>query len=275
MPKGHFKHDTEQLKRWYYDEQKSATEIADLLGVTSGAVYDMMRRRNMKRRSNSQAQRLYNGYEKLTDKAMLQNLYIDQEMTTDEIANVIGCNSESVRKALIHFKISRRSHGMRVEPRLKHFRNQQWLYREYITNNKSQAQIAEENDCAESLVCKWVKRHQIHKHSRWSDNDYNESHTARNNQDYSRWRKAVLEAFKHTCYVCGKKQHLQAHHIVTFAHNVELRYIEKNGVCLCKMCHKAVHRSSYNSSQQKQKLGETEKTRLGQLRTKLLREHVE
>ena len=41
--------------------------------------------------------------------------------------------------------------------------------------------------------------------------------------------------------LCSRKGgELQAHHVVRFADNYELRFILSNGVTLCKKCHKYV-----------------------------------
>lgn len=43
------------------------------------------------------------------------------------------------------------------------------------------------------------------------------------------------------CKVCGSFDGLQAHHIVSWAKNTDLRYDISNGVTLCKECHAIEH----------------------------------
>jgi transposase len=234
------KHDTKWLYSQYIEKKIDAVDIARELGVTSGAVYDMLRRRGIKRRSNSEAQRLVFNYPMLWDKNYLSNAYLKEKLTTYEIAQRIGCNEESVRKALIRYKIPRRSKGTRYF--IEEVRDKDWLYEQYVTKNKSQLQIAEELDCGETVINKWVRKHKIHKDTRWSGNDFTESKSNRNSKEYDRWRKQVLKR-DGKCVHCGALKRLQAHHIKTFAHNIELRYLVQNGVTLCQKCHRKFHSS--------------------------------
>jgi UDPglucose 6-dehydrogenase len=60
--------------------------------------------------------------------------------------------------------------------------------------------------------------------------------------NHRRWRKAVLERDKHTCQKCGSNQKLHVHHIREFAFFPESRFDVNNGLTLCKMCHKKLHK---------------------------------
>ncbi len=57
--------------------------------------------------------------------------------------------------------------------------------------------------------------------------------TLRNKLDKA-WSRAILSKGK--CEICGKKESLNAHHIVG-RRNLALRWDLKNGVCLCAGCH--------------------------------------
>lgn len=61
--------------------------------------------------------------------------------------------------------------------------------------------------------------------------------------EYKEWRTKVFMRDKFTCVICGKTGgELEAHHIYTFADHPDLRLDIKNGVTLCKTCHKKVHK---------------------------------
>lgn len=65
----------------------------------------------------------------------------------------------------------------------------------------------------------------------------------RRTKQYATWRTSVFERDRYTCQECGQVGgELEGHHIKPFAKYVKLRYEIKNGVTLCKMCHKERHR---------------------------------
>ncbi len=55
------------------------------------------------------------------------------------------------------------------------------------------------------------------------------------------WRNAVFQRDEYSCKDCGKKGHIQAHHIKSWAVHPELRYNINNGVTLCLLCHAKRH----------------------------------
>ena len=69
----------------------------------------------------------------------------------------------------------------------------------------------------------------------------------RRSKDEQAWRKAVLKRDARTCQACffpSKK--LCAHHIESYAKNIESRNDLTNGVTLCEPCHRELH-SQYGS----------------------------
>jgi hypothetical protein len=60
--------------------------------------------------------------------------------------------------------------------------------------------------------------------------------------EYSEWRRSVYQRDNYTCQKCGQVgKTLHAHHIESFNNNPKLRTEIKNGVTLCKKCHKNFH----------------------------------
>lgn len=60
---------------------------------------------------------------------------------------------------------------------------------------------------------------------------------------YKEWRGKVYKRDNYTCQHCNSNNgHLNAHHIIPYAKNEELRFELSNGITLCEECHKAEHR---------------------------------
>lgn len=61
--------------------------------------------------------------------------------------------------------------------------------------------------------------------------------------EYYEWRRYVYEKDNYTCRCCGdsKGGNLVAHHILNYSEHDELKTDIKNGITLCKTCHKDFH----------------------------------
>lgn len=75
------------------------------------------------------------------------------------------------------------------------------------------------------------------------DKEIRESVEGRRSSEYKLWRASVFERDNYTCQICNSRGvRLNAHHIKSYAHHRDLRYVISNGVTLCESCHKLVHR---------------------------------
>jgi len=63
-----------------------------------------------------------------------------------------------------------------------------------------------------------------------------------NDEQYKKFRIHVLKRDKFKCQMpnCKTKKNLHVHHIKTWATASSLRYEPKNGITLCKRCHKSI-----------------------------------
>ena len=74
--------------------------------------------------------------------------------------------------------------------------------------------------------------------SNWKNGSTPKLIQARTNRQYEDWRNQVYAKDYYTCQCCGKTNtNINAHHILNFAHNEELRYDVNNGITLCEECH--------------------------------------
>ena len=75
------------------------------------------------------------------------------------------------------------------------------------------------------------------KHYNWKGGISKDVHSI-GEPNYKVWRNAVFERDDWMCRMCGKKNcYLEAHHILSWSENPELRYVVENGLSLCRPCH--------------------------------------
>lgn len=112
-----------------------------------------------------------------------------------------------------------------------------------IRRNVSQLGVSERFFCDKYCMGNWMSENNTNnKNPNWKKGLYL-THSKRTNKEYQDWRLAVYERDNFTCQACGydKGGILQAHHIKSFTFFKELRYDIKNGITLCKDCHRKVH----------------------------------
>ena len=74
---------------------------------------------------------------------------------------------------------------------------------------------------------------------RWKGGITEENKKLRTSLEFVKWRNDVFSRDDYTCQICGKKGGvLNAHHIKKFSEYPSLRFVVKNGVTVCKDCHK-------------------------------------
>ena len=63
-------------------------------------------------------------------------------------------------------------------------------------------------------------------------------------RNYIEWRKEIFEYDNYTCWICEEKSgngyrfEIMVHHLYSWAEYPKLRYSVRNGITLCKECHK-------------------------------------
>lgn len=80
-------------------------------------------------------------------------------------------------------------------------------------------------------------------HFNWKGGLTEENLLIRGSCEYKEWRKSIFERDNFTCQKCflvGGK--IEAHHIINFSKNKELRININNGITFCKHCHKDFHK---------------------------------
>lgn len=71
----------------------------------------------------------------------------------------------------------------------------------------------------------------------------------RTNSPLTNWRAHVLARDGNRCQICGSEEYLQAHHIIPVRNSTEHKFNVRNGITLCKECHKLVHIHEYRRTE--------------------------
>lgn len=60
------------------------------------------------------------------------------------------------------------------------------------------------------------------------------------------WAQSVKKRDGYKCVACGSTESLEAHHIIEKYRNSNLEKRLDNGITLCRKCHRAIHKGSFN-----------------------------
>lgn len=84
------------------------------------------------------------------------------------------------------------------------------------------------------------------RNGRWDGGKTPLNFKIRNSAEYADWRISIFQRDGHTCQHCGNKNKLEAHHILNFSENTELRFDKNNGITLCHYCHNPIVKGSFH-----------------------------
>ncbi|MBK9936639.1 MAG: HNH endonuclease [Cytophagaceae bacterium] len=81
-------------------------------------------------------------------------------------------------------------------------------------------------------------------HWNWKGGISDENNLIRSSSEYKKWRLSVFIRDNFICQSCNKKGRvLNAHHIIPFSIDKNLRFELSNGITLCKGCHIELHKT--------------------------------
>ena len=90
------------------------------------------------------------------DHVWLREHYVARQMTTDEVAKLAGCSTESVRRHLHRFGIPVRSRSEATSTRYGYNVTREWLVECYSQHEMSAQDIADRLGCAKTTVYQWL-----------------------------------------------------------------------------------------------------------------------
>lgn len=112
-------------------------------------------------------------------------------------------------------------------------------------NRIFQTQVKDSKYCSRDCKNAYQSKHNRGKNHPLYNPDLTdeEREVGRNYTEYYDWRLSVFKRDNHTCQCCGdgKGGNLVAHHIYNYSEHKELRTDLKNGITLCKDCHRQFH----------------------------------
>lgn len=87
-----------------------------------------------------------------------------------------------------------------------------------------------------------TKKVEGEEHGMWKGGVSSERDRMMQTVEYKSWRKSVFKRDSYTCQKClVKGGTLNAHHIIPFSENIDLRTSVDNGITLCEECHRDFH----------------------------------
>jgi HNH endonuclease len=164
--------DRDWLHQQYALEGRSLDEIAHTLGCSLPAVSRALAAHEIPTRTPAQTRALRGSpsgptrrFPELEDRHWLEERYLHQELSTEEIGALLGCSGPTVWAALVRHTIPRRPakaiFGYKKKSRIPELHNPMWLRVEYLEKDRTATQIAQELGCSYSTVVSMLSRHEI------------------------------------------------------------------------------------------------------------------
>lgn len=236
MPKANPKlHDKEWLEEQYLVKQRTYEDIAKDANSTKHGVYHAMRRYGIKARVHSSK------YPQLNDKEWLRKMYIDEFLSTKQLASLVGTTVGNIHSALIHMGIETRGYKEGW-----HTRYPEGRWGKDTANWKGGKPRCV--DCGKEVIkygavrcmtCERVNNRLGVKNQNWQGGITSENVKIRSSKEMKLWKKAVLERDGRVCRFCGVTEgEMHIDHIKPFANYPELRLDISNGRVLCIDCHR-------------------------------------
>lgn len=216
--------------------------------------------------------------QKPVDKEWLRGKYIDEGLSTYQIADIVDRDPKSILRWLKGYGIAtRKSGGWTGEHwhKRKSYWNREWLFNEYRLRGRSASEIADDFGVTESAILYWMNKLSIPTRTvsearqikHWGASGEDNPMYGVRGEDHPGWKGGVTperQAFYSTekwhkasravrkrdqccCRRCGQREPraihtaFHIHHIASFADFEELKADPDNLVLLCPDCHHWVH----------------------------------
>ena len=257
----------ETLYSDYWDEKLSCSKLAKKHNVHVSTIKKWIKDLKMPTRSKSDSAKLWMAVERkkkvvikkerpmYKDHETLFNHYWKENLCTSEIANLYGIKTATVQYWLNILGIPKRSiseskKGKKINSPLpekiavrcawcdKEF--DMWPYRV-----KSTEFFYCSKDCKSKH---WSKTRVGENSFRWKGGQWTRNCRARESRQYIIARKNIKARDNWTCQLCGSKEKIVAHHIISVKKDPTKMFDENNLISLCDVCHRTklyMHEEEY------------------------------
>lgn len=258
-PKRHFV-DPDWLRRVYHEEKRPVGEIASEIGCSLEHLKRLVVAAGIPARDGRW------GCKRPTRRAHFdideaKRLYEKHLWPCDRIADVMGVHATTVHRSLRAFGVRMRHHNdtkrgapspLRIEldaravtsAYLRPGASVKSVGKAFGVSAQVVRRILGESGVAIKASSEWSDRHGRN-NGNWKPSLTDEERQKRRDSyRHTKWRETVYERDGYRCQKCGfdKGKRLNAHHIVGYADNPQLRWNTDNGITLCGPCHREFHR---------------------------------
>lgn len=142
-----------RLRRLYIEQGLSTYDIAEKFGCSRPTVSNWLERFGIERTGRQPESCV------LSDERVLQELYVERELSLSDVAQEVDCSIWKVRAWLRRHDIETRTPG-------EHNRNElledaDWLQEQYVEKGLSSPEIAEKAGASARTVSEWLHKHGI------------------------------------------------------------------------------------------------------------------
>lgn len=244
--------DKDVFEKWYKVEDYTQSELAKKWGCSRSNISKWARKHGIEvdRRANHQTSRK-------KDEEVLRRLYVEEGLTTEEVANELGVTGWTISRWLDECGIDTRNHGTR---RYSELWDEEYIRQKYWDEGMTMGEIADEIGCERASVGRAMDRLGIDKRSmseelsgerapRWKG-----GHTNYCGPNWQRKRRKALDRDSYSCQRCGMTDE---EHRKKYGRSIEVHHISRresfrddsgninwekanqlsNLISLCKQCH--------------------------------------
>lgn len=222
-----------QLIKKLYEDGNSIRDVAEITGFSAGTVRRRLQSLRAARRHKNQGAKDKNSW--WQKKEYLFEKYIDEKLSTTEIAQLVDASSRTVHTWLVKFNIPTRPTGGAYKIGTKMSKESR---RKMSVAKKGKYTGAENPN--------------------WKGAEITDEVRERRSYKAKVWRQECLTRDKFTCTVCESKKNLHVHHILPFATHPDRRWDINNGQTVCANCHEKIHNRSFPYYITKRKMEQVE-----------------
>jgi len=201
---------------------------------------------------------------KKIEQELLIELYINQKLSLQQIADKFNCSGATVLNWMKRYGIPRRTVSDSLKGRANtwaRLHRHKWVGKTVSEETKQKLSISRKGKSSwnkgltkrtDDRLKNTGKSKELHWN--WKGGLSNENILLRQSDQYKTWRTLVFQRDQYYCRMCGITHcELEAHHIKPFSTNMDERFNIDNGLTLCKQCHKLLHKQEKENGKAQQK----------------------